>query len=176
MSGRSARMDSQKRIDWTSNLGRRPIIYPQNSRIWMLFRKIYLFQQNFTGLHFFRMQTTSVNSKVLKRKARQLFSIIYAMFRHYSLILIFFLFLSGCQVQLRYSSEIPSETVISNEETFWFWGLIGEKKYELTDLCPQGRVYELRIHNTWMQSTYTALTLGIYSPRTITIVCSIRGE
>jgi len=122
------------------------------------------------------MQTTSVNSKVLKRKARQLFSMIYAMLRYYSLILIFVLFLSGCQVQLRYPAEFPSETVISNEEIFWFWGLIGEKKYELIDLCPQGRVYELRIHNTWMQSTYTALTLGIYSPRTITIVCSIRGE
>ena len=122
------------------------------------------------------MQTTSVNLKVLKRKARQLFSMIYAMFRHYSLILIFVLFLSGCQVQLRYPAEFPSETVISNEEIFWFWGLLGEKKYELTDLCPQGRVYELRIHNTWIQNTYTALTLGIYSPRTITIVCSIRGE
>ena len=122
------------------------------------------------------MQTTSVNSNVLKREARQFFSMNYAMFRHYSLILIFVLFLSGCQVQVRYPTEIPSETIINDEETFWFWGLMGEKKYELNDLCPQGRVYELRIHNTWMQSTYTALTLGIYSPRTITIVCSIRGE
>ena len=142
----------------------------------MLFCKISLFRQNFNRLHFFRMQTSIVNSNVLKRKARQLFSMNYTMFRHYSIILIFVLFLSGCQVQVRYPAEFPSKTVISNEETFWFWGLMGEKKYELNDLCPQGRVYELRIHNTWMQSTYTALTLGIYSPRTITIVCSIRGD
>ena len=119
---------------------------------------------------------TSVNSKFLKRKARQLFSIIYAMLRSYSLILIFVFFLSACQVQVRYPAEFPSETVISSEETFWFWGLLGERKFEVYDLCPQGRVYELRIYNTWMQSIYTALTFGIYSPRTITIVCSIRGE
>ena len=101
---------------------------------------------------------------------------IYPMFRYYSLILIFVLFLSGCQIQLRYPAEFPSETIISNEKIFWLWGLLGEKKYELMELCPQGRVYELRIYNTWIQSTYTALTLGIFSPRTITIVCSIRGE
>ena len=157
-------------------MGRRSTVYAQNSAARMFFSKVPLFRQNFNRLHFFRMRTTSVNSNVLKRKARQLFSIIYEMFRHYSLILIFVLFLSGCQVQVRYPAEFPSKTVITSEETFWFWGLIGEKKYELNDLCPQGRVYELRIHNTWMQSTYTALTLGIYSPRTITIVCSIRGE
>ena len=122
------------------------------------------------------MLASSVISKVLKRKARQLFSMIYVMFRYYSLILILILFLSGCQFQIRYPAEFPSETVISNEEDFWFWGLIGDKRYELLDLCPQGRVYELRINNTLMQSTYTMLTLGIYSPRTITIVCSIRGE
>ena len=98
------------------------------------------------------------------------------MLRHYSLIIIFVCFFTGCQFQVRYPAEFPSKTVIINEETFWFWGLIGEKKYELIDLCPQGRVYELHIHNTWMQSTLTALTLGIYSPRTITIYCSIRGD
>ena len=91
-------------------------------------------------------------------------------------VLFFTLVFSGCKVQVRYPSEFPSKTVITNEETFWFWGLIGEKNYEVNDLCPHGRVYEVKIYNTILQSTYTILSLGIYSPRTVTIVCSIRGE
>ena len=97
-------------------------------------------------------------------------------FRFFVFVLLFLLVISGCKVQVRYPSELPSKTVITNEETFWFWGLIGEKNYEVNDLCPQGRVYEVRIYNTILQSTYTMLSLGIYSPRTVTIVCSIRGE
>ena len=97
-------------------------------------------------------------------------------FLFYFLVLIMIILLSACKVQVRYPSEFPSKTVITNEEIFWFWGLVGEKKYEVYDLCPQGRVYEVRVYNTMMQSTYTALSLGIFSPRTVTIVCSIRGE
>ena len=101
---------------------------------------------------------------------------IYTQFRLFIFILLFLLVISGCKVQLRYPSELPSKTVITNEEIFWFWGLIGEKNYEVNDLCPLGRVYEVKIYNTVLQSTYTMLSLGIYSPRTVTIVCSIREE
>ena len=97
-------------------------------------------------------------------------------FRFFIFVLLFFLVISGCKVQVRYPSEFPSKTVITNEETFWFWGLIGEKNYEIYDLCPQGRVYEFIIYTTIPQSIYTILSLGVYSPRTVTIVCSIRGE
>jgi len=72
--------------------------------------------------------------------------------------------------------EFPSKTTVTHEENYWFWGLVGKKNYEVYDLCPQGRVYEILIYSTYMQSTYTVLSLGIYSPRTVFIVCSIRGE
>ena len=96
--------------------------------------------------------------------------------RFYFFVLSFLLVISGCKVQVRYPTEFPSKTEITSEETFWFWGLIGDKNYEVYDLCPQGRVYELKIYTTITQSTYTILSLGIFSPRTVTIVCSIRGE
>ena len=82
--------------------------------------------------------------------------------------------LSSCKVHLRYPSEFPSKTIIHREEVFWFWGLIGEKNYEVYDICPGGRIYEIRIDRTILQSTFTILTLGIYSPRITTVVCSIR--
>ena len=98
------------------------------------------------------------------------------MLRYYFLILILALFIVGCQVQVRYPTEFPSKTTVTHEENYWFWGLVGGKKFEVYDLCHQGRVYEILIYNTYMQSTYTVLSLGIYSPRTVLIVCSIRGE
>ena len=101
---------------------------------------------------------------------------IYNQIRSLIIILIFLQVISGCKVQMRYPTEFPSKTVITNEETFWFWGLIGEKNYEVYDFCPQGRLYEVRIYNTLLQSTFTILSLGIYSPRNVTLICSIRGE
>ncbi|MBC8259506.1 MAG: hypothetical protein H8E38_10850 [SAR324 cluster bacterium] len=98
------------------------------------------------------------------------------MFRYNCLILFLVVFLGACQVKVRYPAEIPSKSVIKSEEIYWLWGLVGEKEFEVYDLCPEGRVYEVHIYNTLLQSTYTALSLGIYSPRTISIVCSIRGE
>ena len=122
------------------------------------------------------MQIISLNSNMFKSKARQLFSINFMKSFTYCLIIIIILTLSACKFQVRYPSEFPSKTVMLDEEYFWFWGLVGNKKYELNDLCLQGRVYEISIDSTWKQKTYTILTLGIFSPRTITIVCSIRGE
>ena len=101
---------------------------------------------------------------------------IFTQIRIYIILLTFIFVISGCKIQLNYPSEFPSKTVIKNEENFWFWGLIGEKNYEVYDVCPQGRVYELRIYSTILQSTFTILSLGIFSPRTVTIVCSIRAE
>ena len=114
-----------------------------------------------------------IKSEKTGRKTTKMFC---AQIRFYFIVLSFLLILSGCKVQEHYPSEFPSKTAITNEEIFWFWGLIGEKNYEIYDLCPQGRVYEFRIYTTIPQSTYTILSLGIYSPRTVTIVCSIRGE
>ena len=111
-----------------------------------------------------------------EKKDRKTTEMFCTQFRLFIFVLLFLLVISGCIVQVRYPSEFPSKTVITNEVTYWFWGLIGEKNYEVNDICPQGRVYEVRIYNTILQSTYTILSLGLYSPRTVTIVCSIREE
>ena len=98
------------------------------------------------------------------------------MLRLYFLILMIVLSIVGCKARVQYPSEFPSKTIITREENFWFWGLLGEKNYEVYNLCYEGRVYEIRLNSTLLQSTLTVLSFGIYSPRTTTIVCSIRGE
>ena len=100
---------------------------------------------------------------------------IFTKIRIYFIIFSFIFVFSGCKIQLRYPSEFPSKTVITNKENFWFWGLIGEKNYEAYDLCPQGRVYELKICSTILQSAFTIFSFGIYTPRTVTLVCSNRA-
>ena len=92
------------------------------------------------------------------------------------LILVIFLFIAGCKVQVQYPADFPSKTIITREDNFWFWGLLGKKNYEVYNLCPDGRIYEIRLDTTLLQSTLTILSFGVYSPRTTTIVCSIRGE
>ena len=82
----------------------------------------------------------------------------------------------SCNVSVRYPSEFPSKTKISFVDEYWFWGLIGEKNYEVYNICKGGRIYEIKIKSSISQKTFTILTLGIYSPRTTTFVCSIRGE
>ena len=141
----------------------------------MFFSQIPLFGKYFIGLFIFRHSWIILLNHPEKTD-RKIIEMICTQFRFFLLILLFILVLSGCNVQVRYPSEFPSKTIITNEETFWFWGLIGEKNYEVNDLCPHGRVYEVKIYNTILQSTYTIISLGIYSPRTVTIVCSIREE
>jgi hypothetical protein len=73
---------------------------------------------------------------------------------------------------VQYPGETPSPVVQTFEHTFLFWGLIGEHSYELYDLCNKGRVYEIKTYTTMTQGFLAVVTLGIYTPRTITIVCS----
>ena len=111
---------------------------------------------------------------IFKCKARRLFYQIKSKQLKVFLFFILIQFVIGCNVHIRYPSEYPSKIKISYEEDYWFWGIIGEKNYEVYDICNGGRVYELRIGTTLLQKTFTILSLGIFSPRTTTIVCSIR--
>ena len=113
---------------------------------------------------------------IFKSKARQLFYKIKLGYCHFILIFFIILFTSSCNFKIRYPYEYPSKTQISFEENFWFWGLIGEQNYEIYNICKGARIYEIRISSSILQSTITILSLGIFSPRTTTIVCSIRGE
>tara|TARA_B100000700_G_C14889886_1_gene782248 strand:+ start:616 stop:960 length:345 start_codon:yes stop_codon:yes gene_type:complete len=113
---------------------------------------------------------------IFKCKARQLFYKIKS--KQYKIIIFFILiqFLIGCNVHIRYPYEYPSKIKNSYQENYWFWGIIGEKNYEVYNICNGGRIYEVRIETTLLQKTFTILSLGIFSPRTTTIVCSIRGN
>ncbi len=83
--------------------------------------------------------------------------------------------LGGCQLHLRYPAELPSEERIVENLDYWYWGTEGEPQFEVYNRCPQGRIYEMTVEATWSQALVSVATLGIYTPRTLTVVCSLRG-
>jgi hypothetical protein len=91
------------------------------------------------------------------------------------ILLVVFSILGGCQLRIQYPSELPSEEVIVEELDYWYWGTEGDPSFEIYDRCPQGRVYETRMEASFTQGLVSVATLGIYTPRTLTITCSLRG-
>ncbi len=80
--------------------------------------------------------------------------------------------IAGCSVRVQYPQAFPAQKTFTKEVVFWFWGLSEEQHFEVYDLCSGGRVFEIHTHTTGLQYTWTLLTLGIYSPRQVTIVCA----
>ncbi|MGK5090764.1 hypothetical protein WDW89_01960 [Deltaproteobacteria bacterium TL4] len=80
--------------------------------------------------------------------------------------------MTGCQVTLNYPSETSSSTAFNYTRDYWFWGSVGASSFELYEDCRNGRVFEVQVHSTLAQGLMTVMTLGIYSPRTIQIICS----
>lgn len=88
------------------------------------------------------------------------------------LLLLLLLLLASCHNRVRYPAEFPSSQVEERTTTYYLWGLVGHPIYELYLICPEGKVYEIHSRATVLQGALTVLSLGIYSPRTVTFTCS----
>lgn len=56
-------------------------------------------------------------------------------------------------------------------QSFYFWGTVPrEGRVDATIYCPNG-VKEARQYSTFLDFVYEQLTLGIYSPRTLNLIC-----
>jgi len=53
----------------------------------------------------------------------------------------------------------------------WFWGLAGEEHVDVQSICPQG-VDIVRTGGNFGTDLVGALTLGIYRPRKVYLICS----
>jgi hypothetical protein len=79
---------------------------------------------------------------------------------------------SGCYRQVVNTGRAPSPTVISKPWTAtWAWGLVAAAPIDVTQQCPGGIATvttQLTVPN-WLAS---AVTFGIYSPRSVTVTCA----
>ncbi|EKR64732.1 hypothetical protein LEP1GSC036_3353 [Leptospira weilii str. 2006001853] len=56
-------------------------------------------------------------------------------------------------------------------QSFYFWGIVPrEYLIDVTGYCPNG-IKEVRQYSTFLDLIYEQLTLGIYSPRTLNLIC-----
>ncbi|MEX2153539.1 MAG: hypothetical protein WD825_09385 [Gemmatimonadaceae bacterium] len=82
---------------------------------------------------------------------------------------------SACFRQVVQTGRTPGSTVISKPWTAtWVFGLVPATPIDVSAQCPSGIatvVTELSVPN-WLAS---AITFGIYSPRTVTITCAGRA-
>ncbi len=79
---------------------------------------------------------------------------------------------AGCMnVTYVAKSRMPSAVVHEQKLTFFIGGLVGEADVQAGQLCPGGVA---RVHNklTFVDGLLTAITLGIYAPRTAEITCA----
>jgi len=80
------------------------------------------------------------------------------------------LLLSGCYT-ISYKGDRPG---LGSEQSEWdnyfLWGLVGEAKVDLRQVCPRG-VSSWKSQQTFVQGLIGIVTLGIYVPRSVIVEC-----
>lgn len=78
---------------------------------------------------------------------------------------------AGCHT-VRYDTGRPaSPRVVTIPLNFFVWGLVGDHSVDLDAACPEGAA-RWQNRATFGNAVVDVLTLGIWSPRTVTIECA----
>jgi len=79
---------------------------------------------------------------------------------------------TGCY-NVTYMSKTRMPSAVQHEENlnFFFFGLAGERDVQAGQMCPNGIA---KIHNqqTFLDMFLFVITIGIYTPRTVTVTCA----
>ncbi len=79
--------------------------------------------------------------------------------------------LAACQT-VKFKTPLPESGRRYEERvSFWFWGLVGKHDVDLDAACPEGAA-SWQNEQTFGDVLFDLFTIGIYSPRTVTVVCA----
>ena len=82
------------------------------------------------------------------------------------------LVLSGCFHQVVQTGRTPGPTVVKKPWTAtWLWGIVPATPIDVTRDCPGG-IATVETKQTFMNGLVGALTLGIFTPRDVTVTCA----
>jgi hypothetical protein len=82
------------------------------------------------------------------------------------------LVLSGCYHQVIQTGRTPGTTVVKKPWTAtWLWGLVPASPIDVTSNCPGG-IATVETKQSFMNGLVGGLTLGIYTPRDVTVTCA----
>jgi hypothetical protein len=56
--------------------------------------------------------------------------------------------------------------------SFFVFGLVGEKTFDVKQFCPDGRIAVVRTGGNFGTGLVSALTIGIYTPRKVYVTCA----
>jgi hypothetical protein len=84
----------------------------------------------------------------------------------------FGLILSGCYHQVVQTGRTPGPTVVKKPWTAtWLWGIVPASPIDVTQNCPGG-IATVETKMTFMNGLVGGLTLGIFTPRNVTVTCA----
>jgi hypothetical protein len=95
-----------------------------------------------------------------------------------SMILLSALILSGCTtvtIRDRGTAKLASTPTYSSSQAFFFWGLGGTARVNVSNICSGKRPVQMQTQKTFVDGLLSFITLGIYSPRTASVWCSDEG-
>ena len=82
---------------------------------------------------------------------------------------------SACYHQVVQTGLAPSTTVVSKPWTAtWIFGLVAAQPIDVTQQCPSG-IATVSTQMTLPNWLVSAVTIGIYDPREVTITCAARS-
>ena len=99
------------------------------------------------------------------------------MMKHSLALLIVFVGLVGCQnVTIKPDSQVRVSDTPNYQDTrhFFFWGLLGEERVNVSSVCDQYPVAQMQSQQTFVNGLLGAITLGIYAPHSVRVWCEDR--
>lgn len=79
---------------------------------------------------------------------------------------------SACFHQVVQTGRTPGPTVVKKPWTAtWLWGIVPATPIDVTSDCPGG-IATVETKQTFMNGLVSAVTLGIYTPRDVTVICA----
>jgi hypothetical protein len=85
-------------------------------------------------------------------------------------LLLGLLFAGACHHATIGTGAIPAAPIVERESMFWIDGLAPADPVETADTCPNG-VSRVETHHSVLDVVANVLTLGLYTPVTITVTC-----
>lgn len=84
------------------------------------------------------------------------------------------LLIAGCStvtINPEISGKLVSPPTYEDSKSFYFWGLAGEHRVNVVQICGDKKVAQMQSQQTFVDGLLGVITLGIYSPHTVKVWC-----
>ncbi len=89
-------------------------------------------------------------------------------------VLLLALVLSACSsvtIQPEQIAKLSSQPTYHDSRHFFLWGLIGEERVNVKQICGENKVLQMQSQQTLADGALGLITLGIYSPHSVKVWC-----